>query len=110
MIIALFVFTNNNGNNANPETYIFTMHSATNTSAVPGSKEDNKATQHGNNNPGKEDPTPYIPDSHHDHDFDCFDFKHHEKRIFWRCIANKAFALIYHLTVLFALVSQFLIQ
>ena len=105
IIIALFVFTNNTGSSVRTSKDIKTVHSVNAASSEHDSK-DNKATEHGN----KENPAPYVPDTHHDHDFDCFDFKHHEKRIFWRCIANKAFALIYHLTVLCALISQFLIH
>jgi len=100
IIFALFICLNNEGNKI--------QSGVINTPSVSNPKH---ATQQKSNhdNQNKES-VPYIPDAHHDHDFDCFDFRHIEKRVLWRCIANKAFAFIYHLTVLFALIAQFLIH
>ncbi len=58
IVVALFVFTNNNGNNINSATHSFIMHSAINTSSQSHLKGDGKTTQHDNTNPGKEDPLP----------------------------------------------------
>jgi hypothetical protein len=102
---ALFICTNNEGSKLQSTSY----KSVYNTASATNSKDANESKPN-HDNQSKENPIPYIPDTHHDHDFDCFDFKHIEKRVFWRCIANKVFALMYHLTVLCALVSQFLIH
>ncbi|HVX26073.1 MAG TPA: hypothetical protein VHB70_07010 [Parafilimonas sp.] len=96
----IFSINNNNGSFKQPA-FAFN-HKANNYSS---SHEENKTATHNNENS-----VPYLPQTDGHHDFDCFDFKHHEKRIFWKCIANKIFATIYHVILLMPVILESLKQ
>ena len=102
-VALIFSINNNNGSFKQPA-YAFSKNSKISASSS-SSHQENKTVAHNNENN-----VPYLPQPAHEHDFDCFDFKHHEVRSFWRCLANKAFAILYNIIILLPIVIESLKQ
>lgn len=101
LIIALFtcINANNGSKKLMPAPHQLSYASATTNSSDQSTKDEAKATMHKDNEP-------YLPQIEHEHDIDFCDFKHQEKRIFWKCVANRAFAILYHIIILMPILRE----
>ena len=81
-----------------PPTHNLSYYSQGTKTVTPDAKQENKKAPYDNTNDAGT--LLYISHPNDDHDYECFDFKHHQKRGFWRTVANKLFAIFYDLIVL----------
>jgi len=101
VVVAMFISFNNTGNDIQSNIHALAYYSnasATNSSVSYPKEQTEHSPQKDNSN--KEDHFLYIPQPNDDHDLEYFNFKHHEKRSFWRAVANKLFVVFYDLIVL----------
>jgi len=96
--VALFVSVNN-ASYAEPGLHASTSNSLT--KQEPGQAPE-KDQQH------QHEDRFYIAPPSDDHEIDTFNSKHHEKRSFWRSIANKLFVMLYDLIVLSPIAAEVL--
>ena len=99
LIVAALLVSANNGTYAQPSLHTSTSSSLTKQEPgqTPGKDQQN---QH-------EDRF-YIAQPSDDHEIDTFNSKHHEKRSFWRSIANKLFVILYDIIVLSPIAAEVL--
>ncbi|HYK46727.1 MAG TPA: hypothetical protein VEV83_16230 [Parafilimonas sp.] len=99
LILAAWFVSANNGTFAESS-----LHSSTSNSLMK---------QEPGQTPGKDQPHQhedrfYIAQPSDDHEIDTFNSKHHEKRSFWKSIANKLFVMLYDLIVLSPIAAEVL--
>lgn len=105
VIIALFfcINVNNGSKKMMAVSHQLSYTSATTNSSEQSAKDETKTTTH-------KESDPYLPQIENEHDIDLCDFKHHEKRIFWKCVANRTFAILYHIIILMPILGESFVQ
>ena len=105
--VALFVTINTN-NGSIMQTIHISANYNNNKASEKAAKEEGK-TAH-SNDLNKQNSLPYLPQADNHNDYECFDFKHHQKRNFWKCIANRFFAFFYHAVILIPIAIEIIEQ